>query len=83
MTLNITGGNVGCVGTRYAYTPVNIDQDGGLTATGFRQHGRDVGSRAGAALLVSRRRVPEGVSRGAERRHDGATFGCAPGPGSR
>ena len=31
VTLNITGGNVACVGTRYAYTPVNTDQDGGLT----------------------------------------------------
>ena len=31
VTLNITGGNLGCVGTRYAYTPVNTDQDGGLT----------------------------------------------------
>ena len=31
VTLNITGANLGCVGTRYAYTPVNTDQDGGLT----------------------------------------------------
>ena len=31
VTLNIAGGNIGCVGTRYAYTPVNTDQDGGLT----------------------------------------------------
>jgi hypothetical protein len=31
MTVNITGGTLSCVGTRYAYTPVNGDQDGGLT----------------------------------------------------
>ena len=31
MTVNISGGTLGCVGTRYAYTPVNTDQDGGLT----------------------------------------------------
>ena len=31
VTLNITGGMVACVGKRYAYTPVNMDQDGGLT----------------------------------------------------
>jgi hypothetical protein len=31
VTLNITGGNIACVGKRYAYTPVNTDQDGGLT----------------------------------------------------
>jgi hypothetical protein len=31
VTLNITGGTMACVGTRYAYTPVNTDQDGGLT----------------------------------------------------
>ena len=31
VTLNVTGGNLGCVGKRYAYTPVNTDQDGGLT----------------------------------------------------
>ena len=31
MTVNVTGGTLACVGTRYAYTPVNGDQDGGLT----------------------------------------------------
>jgi hypothetical protein len=31
MTVNVTGGTLGCVGKRYAYTPVNTDQDGGLT----------------------------------------------------
>jgi hypothetical protein len=31
VTLNVTGMNIGCVGKRYAYTPVNTDQDGGLT----------------------------------------------------
>ena len=31
MTVNVTGGTLGCVGTRYAYIPVNGDQDGGLT----------------------------------------------------
>jgi hypothetical protein len=31
VTLNISGGVVACVGKRYAYTPVNTDQDGGLT----------------------------------------------------
>ena len=31
VTLNISGGMVACVGKRYAYTPVNMDQDGGLT----------------------------------------------------
>jgi hypothetical protein len=28
VTLNITGGTMACVGKRYAYTPVNNDQDG-------------------------------------------------------
>ena len=28
VTLNITGGTLACVGKRYAYTPVNTDQDG-------------------------------------------------------
>ena len=33
VTVTISGGNttLGCVGARYAYTPVNTDQDGGLT----------------------------------------------------
>jgi hypothetical protein len=31
VTLNIAGGNIACVGTRYAYTPVNTDQDGTVT----------------------------------------------------
>ena len=31
VTLNITGGMVACVGKRYAYTPVNMDQDGTVT----------------------------------------------------
>jgi hypothetical protein len=31
ITVNISGGTLGCVGTRYAYTPVNNDQDGGLS----------------------------------------------------
>jgi len=32
VTLNIAGGNIGCVGTRYAYTPVNTDQDGNVSS---------------------------------------------------
>jgi hypothetical protein len=32
MTVNVAGGTLGCVGTRYAYTPVNGDQDGSLSA---------------------------------------------------
>ena len=31
VTLNFNGGMAACVGKRYAYTPVNTDQDGGLT----------------------------------------------------
>ena len=31
VTVNIAGATIGCVGKRYAYTPVNTDQDGGLT----------------------------------------------------
>ena len=32
VTVNVTGGNtLACVGARYVYTPVNGDQDGGLT----------------------------------------------------
>jgi hypothetical protein len=30
VTLNVSGGTLACVGKRYAYTPVNTDQDGGL-----------------------------------------------------
>jgi hypothetical protein len=34
VTVNVTGGTslLGCVGTRYAYTPVNNDQDGNITS---------------------------------------------------
>ncbi|HMF41835.1 MAG TPA: hypothetical protein VKQ32_14255, partial [Polyangia bacterium] len=28
VTLNVAGGNMACVGTRYVYSPVNTDQDG-------------------------------------------------------
>jgi hypothetical protein len=31
MTVNIAGATIGCVGKRYAYTPVNADQDGTVT----------------------------------------------------
>jgi len=31
VTVSLTGGNLGCVGTRYAYTPILPDYDGGLT----------------------------------------------------
>ena len=31
VTVNVTGGNLACVGTRYAYTTTNVDYDGGLT----------------------------------------------------
>ena len=31
MTVNVTGGTLACVGKRYAYTPVNTDQDGTVT----------------------------------------------------
>jgi hypothetical protein len=32
VTVNVTGGNMlACVGRRYAYTPVNTDQDGNVT----------------------------------------------------
>ena len=31
MTVNVTGGMLACVGKRYAYTPVNTDQDGTVT----------------------------------------------------
>jgi hypothetical protein len=30
VTVNIAGGNVACVGKRYAYTPINTDQDGSV-----------------------------------------------------
>jgi hypothetical protein len=31
ITVSLSGGNIGCVGARYAYTPVNTDQDGPVT----------------------------------------------------
>jgi hypothetical protein len=31
VTVNIAGGNIACVGKRYAYTPINTDQDGSVT----------------------------------------------------
>ena len=64
VTLNLTGGNArACVGTRYAYTPVNNDQDGDLdrrrifanTATECRC------PSLVPALVVGRRRLPEEV----------------------
>lgn len=32
ITVNVAGGTLGCVGTRYAYTPVNTDQDGTVSS---------------------------------------------------
>ena len=52
VTLNFNGGMAACVGKRYAYTPVNTDQDGGLTGEWiFSNTGRNIGPGAGTARI--------------------------------
>ena len=77
-------GRLACVGKRYAYTPVNTDQDGGLTGDWI------FSNTAGTSVpvlvprvLVGRRRVPEAVARRRRRRAARLNFGCSPAPGSR
>ena len=86
VTLNITGGTRRLRGQALR---VHAGQhrpgrrpDGRLD---LREHGGDVGPRAGAALLVGRRRVPEAVALAGGLRAGAAAlnFGCSPAPGSR